>query len=384
MSFNRKLLWAPAALIGLVGCGGKAAGRANPEPAGRALQVTVAKAELRVVADTYEATGTVRARVTSILSARVMGYVREVRVQAGDSVKPGQVVAILDAKEIDTGLKQAEAARSEARSAMPEMDNAIAAVKAQLDLANATSKRMQTLFEQRSITDQEFDEVSAKRRMAQANYEMALSKRTQLEQKIRQADETVAQAAAMKSYTEVLAPFAGTIVERKAEPGMLAVPGTPVAVIERSGGYRLEAAVEETQLEMIRLGVPVKVTLDAFGKEVNARVGEIVPALDPESRTFTAKIDLPGGLPVRSGMYGRATFPLGEKQALVVPAEAIVAQGQVQRVYIAEGGAARGRLITAGARLDGNTEVLSGLSAGEQVIAPVPAGLEDGSLVEVR
>jgi len=384
MFFNRKLLWIPAALIVLAGCGGKVAGKAQPETPGRAIQVTLARADLRTIADTYEATGTVRARVTSVLSARVMGYLREVRFQAGDSVKPGQVVAVLDAKEIETGLKQAQAARSEARSVMPEMDNAIAAAKAQLDLANATSKRMQTLFEQRSITNQEFDEVTAKRRMAQANYEMALAKRTQLEQKIRQADEAVAQAAVMKSYTEVLAPFAGTVVERKAEPGMLAAPGTPILVIEQSGGYRLETAVEEAQFGAIRPGVAVKVTLDAFRKEVDARVGEVVPALDPGSRTFTAKIDLPGGLPVRSGMYGRARFPLGEKQALVVPAAVIVEQGQVQRVYVAEGGEARGRLITAGARFDGQAEVLSGLSAGEQVIAPVPAGLEDGSRIEVK
>jgi RND family efflux transporter MFP subunit len=312
-----------------------------------------------------------------------MGYVREIRVQAGDSVKAGQVVAVLEAKEIETGLRQAEAARNEARSAMPEVNNAIAAAQAQLDLAGATFKRMKSLLDQKSITAQEFDEVAARRRMAEANLEMARARRRQLEQKIKQAEEAVSQAAVMKSYTEISAPFAGIVVERKAEPGMLAAPGMPLVVVEQASGYRLEAAIEEGRLNQVKRGMAVQVQLDGAAPLMDARIEEIVPAMDAGSRSFTAKIGLRGGL-LRSGMFGRVRIPMGEKKALTIPAAALSRQGQVERVYVAEGGIARARLVTTGAARGDSLEILSGLKAGEQIVTPAPPALEDGARIEVR
>lgn len=370
------------AAAGLAGCGGgkEAPHKAEALPAVRVATVKLAE---ETVPEIYEATGTVRARVSSVVSARVMGYLREVRVQAGDMVQPGQVIAVIEAREIDSGLKQAEAAREEARSAMPEVENAIAAAKAQLELAAATHRRMKSLFDQKSITQQEFDEAEARLRMARANHEMALAKRAQLEQKIRQAESAVAQAAAMKGYMEITAPFRGIVVERKAEPGMLAAPGMPIAVIERDGGYRLEAAVEENRLGKIRPGMSVEVILDAAGEPRQGRVEEIVPALDPGSRSFTVKIGVAGAL-LRSGMFGRARFPMGEKKALLVPASAVVRKGQVEQVYVIDGGVARARLVTTGAAHGERLEVLTGLRAGDTVAAPAPPEIRDGSPVEVR
>ena len=373
------LLLAAAALAG---CGGpkEPARKAEALPSVRVQTVQLAE---EPVPEIYEATGTVRARVSSLVGARVMGYLREVRVQAGDTVRPGQVIAVIEAREIDSGLKQAEAARDEVRSALPEVDNAIAAARAQLELAGSTHRRMKSLFDQKSITQQEFDEAEARLRMARANHEMALAKRAQLEQKIRQAESAVAQAAAMKGYTEITAPFHGVVVERKAEPGMLAAPGMPIAVIEQSAGYRLEAAVEENRLGRIRPGMAVEVVLDALGAPLQGRVEEIVPALDPGSRTFLVKITLTGGH-LRSGMFGRARFALGERKALLVPPAAVVRQGQVEQIYVVTGGTARARLVTTGASHNGKLEVLSGLRPGDVVVAAPPAGLRDGSPIEVR
>lgn len=366
----------------LAGCGGE---KATPKKAESrpAVAVSLAKVQEETVPDVYEATGTVKARVSSVLAARVMGYVREIRVQAGDSVKAGQVVAVLEAKEIETGLRQAEAARNEARSAMPEVNNAIAAAQAQLDLAGATFKRMKSLLDQKSITAQEFDEVAARRRMAEANLEMARARRRQLEQKIKQAEEAVSQAAVMKSYTEIAAPFAGIVVERKAEPGMLAAPGMPLVVVEQASGYRLEAAIEEGRLNQVKRGMAVQVQLDGAAPLMDARIEEIVPAMDAGSRSFTAKIGLRGGL-LRSGMFGRVRIPMGEKKALTIPAAALSRQGQVERVYVAEGGIARARLVTTGAARGDSLEILSGLKAGEQIVTPTPPTLEDGARIEVR
>ena len=367
----------------MTGCGGEhtAEKKAADLPA---VAVQVTEAADALVAEEYVATGTVKARTTSVLSARVMGYLRELKPQPGQMVKAGDVVAVIDAKEIETGVRQAEAARNEARSALPEVDNAIAAAKAQLDLANATFQRMKSLLDQKSITRQEFDEVAARQRMAKANHEMTRARRPQLEQKIRQADEAVAQATIQKGYTIVTAPFAGIVVERKAEPGMLAAPGMPLLVIEQAGSYRLETGVEEGRLGRIRIGMAVKVDLESSDRPLTGRVEEIVPALDAGSRTFLVKIGISGGGTLRSGMFGRARFALGEKRALVAPWTAIVEQGQVQKVFVVDGGVARGRMVTTGARQGANVEILSGLSKGEKLVAPVPAKLADGGKVEVR
>jgi multidrug efflux pump subunit AcrA (membrane-fusion protein) len=381
-SSNRSLILIPAAAAAiLAGCGGKEAEKKAPSPA-KPVAVTTVKLAPAKLPEVYEATGTVRARTTSVLSARLMGHIREVRVQAGDTVKAGQVVAVIDAREIETALRQAQAARNEATSAAPEVDNAIAAAKAQLDLAQATFKRMKTLYDEKSITSQEFDEVSAKLRMAEANHQMALAKREQLQAKIRQASEAIAQIEIQREYAEVKAPFDGVVVERRAEPGMLAAPGMPIAVVEQAGVYRLEAAVEESRLGKIRPGMPVTVRLDAFDREIKSTVAEVVPALDPASRTFTVKINLGAAPGIKSGLFGRALFHFGERDALAVPASALVEDGSVVRVFVVEQDRARSRMVSTGVRAGGSVEILSGLREGETVIAPRPAGLADGAPVE--
>jgi RND family efflux transporter MFP subunit len=312
-----------------------------------------------------------------------MGYLREVRAMAGDTVKVGQVVAVVDAKEMETSVRQAQAGLAEARSMLPEIDNAIAAAKAQLGLAESTYKRMKPLFDDKSITPQEFDEVSAKRDMARANLAMVQSKHRQLDSRIQQATEAVEQAETQKSYLTIIAPFNGIVVERKAEPGMLASPGQPILIVEQAGGYRLEAAIEEGRLKDIRPGSKAKVLIDALGKVIDTRISEIVPALEPGSRTFTAKLDLPATPLIRSGMFGRAVFALGEKKALTIPESAVRREGQVEQVYVIDQGTVHARLITTGARTAGRVEILSGLSAGETV-AEAAGGLFDGAKVEVR
>jgi RND family efflux transporter MFP subunit len=332
----------------------------------------------------YEATGTVRARTTAIISAKLMGYVNDVRAQVGDRVSEGQTLVVLDARDLETAVRRAEAARDEVRSAIPEADSAAAAAKAQADLAQVTFERMQDLFNKKSITNQEFDEASARLKSAKAAYEMARAKRTQLDAKLAQAEQEVRAAGINRSYAGIKAPFAGVVVTRSVEPGTLTVPGAPLFTLEREGAYRLEAAVEESRLGSIRVGQPVTVSLDGISRTLTARVSEIVPSVDPAARTGTVKIDLPALRDIRSGLFGRAKFELGTQSVLEVPAAAVKQHGQLQSVFVVENHVARARLVTLGARFKDHYEVLSGLAEGEPVIVPIPADLNDGSPVEVR
>jgi RND family efflux transporter MFP subunit len=334
--------------------------------------------------EVYKAAGTVRARTAATIASKVMGYVQQVNAEVGSSVSAGQVLAVIDSRDLESNLRRAEAARSEVESAIPEADNGVAAAKANLDLAQATFKRMDSLAAQKSISSQEFDESTAKLKAAQAAYEMARSKRTQLNSKIAQVEQEIGSARIAAGYARITAPFAGVVTAKSIEPGNLASPGAPLFTIEQAGGYRLEAPVEESKIGSIRRGQAVQVALEALGRQVSARVSEIVPAVDAASRAYVVKIDLPAASELRSGMFGRALFPMGARKVLAAPAQAVVERGQLQSVFVVEDGAAHARLITVGQRSDGAVELLSGIKDGEQVASPVPPALRDGAKVEIR
>lgn len=383
MSFDKFAVPALLLTAASAGCGGAREARQAPS-APRPVEVRVQRVEAREWPGGYEATGTVRARTTGIVSSKVMGYVRELRVHTGDTVKAGQILVVLDARDMEAAYRQAEAAHGEAKAAVAEADNGIAAARAQAELARTTYRRMKDLYDKKSISNQEFDEVSAKLKLAGAALEMALSKRRQLDAKIRQAEEGVANAAVLRSYAELRAPFTGTVIEKQVEAGNLVTPGAPLLTIEQAAGYRLEASVEESRLSRVRTGQTVTVSLEALNRSLEGRVSEIVPAVDPSSRAFTVKIDLPAAAGVRSGMFGRAVFPGEARKTIAIPETSVREQGQVRLVMVADNGIARSRMVTLGRRRPDAWEVLTGLSEGDPVIAPLPAALEDGARVKVH
>ena len=367
----------------LSGCGGS---ETHPRAAsvGPAVSVQSATVTSQEWPDAYETTGTVRAQTAAVISSKVMAYVRQVGVQVGDRVKEGQELVTLDAQDLDANVRRAEAAEAEVRNAIPEADNAMAGAKASLDLAQSTFTRMQELASKKSISNQEFDEASARLKGAQAGFDMARAKRSQLDSKLAQVEQEIRAAKIMHDYTRITAPFSGIVTAKSVEPGNLAAPGAPLLTIERDGAYRLEASVDESKLPFVKAGQPVEVVLEALDRRLPARVSEIVPAVDAASRAYTVKIDLPAMPNVRSGMFGRAWFPMGARKAVTIPSAAVVERGQLQSVYVIDNGIARNRLITTGKRRPGAVEVLSGLSEGEKVVSPVPPDLADGARVEVR
>ena len=378
----RKLL--PIALLALLAGCSEAPGPETAAPAQAPVGVTTVDVATENWPSVYEATGTVRARTSAVISSKWMGYVREVQVQTGDRVRTGQLLVSLDARDLDTSSRRAEAAQQEVRDAIPEADSAVAAARAGLDLDQATFHRMQELYGKKSISDHEFDEVSAKVKASQAAYDMARARRRQLDAKLAQAGEEVRAAEISRGYAEICAPFSGIVTAKSVDAGSLATPGAPLLTIEREGTYRLEASVEESKASAIHTGQPVTVRLDGIAQTVNSRVSEIVPAVDAASRSYTVKIALPVIANVHSGQFGRAAFALESRSVTTIPAAAVSEHGQLQSVMVADNGVARTRLITTGGKANDRVEVLSGLNPGEneKVIFPVPPGLADGTKVE--
>ena len=378
---SKFLLLMPVALW-LAGCG-ETPKTTQPSSQASPIAVSVINASNETWPLLYEATGTVRAQTSAVISAKMSAYVREVKVQTGDRVREGQLLVTLDSRDLDVGSKHAEAARDEVRADMPEADSAIVAARANLDLAQVTFNRMQELLQKKSISNQEFDEATAKLKAAQAALEMTKARRTQLDSRLATAEQEVRSAGVTRTYAEVTAPFAGVVVAKSVEPGNLAMPGAPLLTIEREGAYRLEASVDESHLSAIRVGESVSVSLDGLDHAIAAQVSEIAPAVDAASLAYTVKINLPASSSLRSGLFGRADFQLGNRSLLAIPASAIVERGQLQSVFVVNDGIARTRLITTGERVKDRVEVLSGLTPGEKLVLPIPPVLADGSAVEV-
>ncbi len=334
--------------------------------------VTVFTAANNRVPDLIVAVGTVRAAETAQVSAQTMGNVISVNVREGDPVSQGQVLATIDPAQAQAGLDRAQAALSAAQ-------HEVAAAETEKSLAESTLKRFDTLYQRKSISPQEYEEVKARYQGASARAEAAQSGAAQ-------AKAAVAQAQTAFGYTKVRSPFVGVVTERKVDPGALASPGTPLFTVEAVGRYRLEATIDEANLRFVRTGEPVTVTLDAYPDEaVTGKVSQIVPAADPNTRTFLVKIELPQKAVLRSGLFGRANFSRGDRDSLVIPKTAVVDRGALKAVYVVGNDQiALLRYVTVGQPMGDRMEVLSGLNTNEAVVVSPGDREIGGKRVEVQ
>jgi len=334
--------------------------------------VAVISAQAANIPDVVEAVGTLRAAETSQLAAQMMGTIVEIRVHEGDRVQRGQVLAVLDEAQPRAALDRATAADLASQQGITAADSDLA-------LAEATFNRYQTLYEKKSVSPQEFDEVRARYQGAQARRDMARAGQTQ-------AKAALQQARTALNYTHILAPFDGLVTEKKADVGTLASPGLPIFTVEDLRRYRLEATVNETDLRYVHMGEQIRVIIDAVGdKELKGRVIEIVPAADSASRSFLVKIEVPSDPALRSGLFGRAQFSRGERSSLLIPRTAVVERGQLQGIYVLDQNSVAGlRYITLGKPSGAQVEVLAGLQAGETLISDPGSRELSGKKIQAR
>lgn len=364
-------------------------------------KVKIEKIQAAPVEDTYEAVGTVRSKTISVLSSKVLGRVVSIHVREGDRVKAGQLLVEIDDREMKAQLQKSRAGLKETEYALDEAEKAIRAGEAETKaadarfaLASSTLDRFKGLFERRSVSSQEFDEVQTKNTSARADAEQAserlqalLAKRSQIVARTDQAKADSANAEVFLSHSRILSPIGGIVTTKPADLGQMAVPGTPLLTVEDDHHYRLEVLVEESRIGRIHLGDTVSVSIDALGqKPMAGQVSEIVPELDPSSRSYILKIDLPApDFPriLRSGLFGTARFITGTRQASTAPVLSVLERGQLTFVYVMDPSkTARMRLIQTGKHYGDRVEILSGLSEGDQVILEPLSSVFDGARVE--
>ena len=334
--------------------------------------VYVVSAETATVSNVLEAVGTLKAAQTSQLAAQMMGTIVEIRVHEGDHVQRGQVLAVIDDAQPHAAVDRATASDLAAQQE-------ISASESDFSLAEATFKRYQTLYDRKSVSPQEFDEIKAHYEAARARQEMARAGQAQAKAALQQAQTEL-------GYARIVAPFDGLVTEKKADIGMFASPGMAIFTVEDLRRYRLEATVNESDLRCVRQGQLVSISIDAVGdRELKGKVSEIVPAADPASRSFLVKVELPYNPALRSGLFGRAQFTRGERTALLIPRAAIVERGQLQGIYVLDQNRIAGlRYISLGKPSAQQVEVLTGLQPGETLIGD-PGGRElSGKRIQSR
>lgn len=396
---KRIVLAAILAAFALSGCEKKeaatAAAVAPPQAYKGATVLTLSPTTLR---DDREVVGTVRATETVTLSSKLMGTILSMPVRVGMRVGPGQLIARIDAKDIEAQVAKVEGALKEADEGLSELDSAdlsaqsaIRAAEANRDLAKTTLERFKTLLERGSVSRQEYDEVVAKYKGAEAETDRAkesrngiAAKRRQILAKKEQARADIESIKANLAYRTLVSPISGVIIAKPAEEGMLAAPGAPLVVIEEEGRARLEANVEESMLSGIRLGDPVTVVIESLGNMVKkGHVNEISPVADQASRTLIVKISIDDQKGLKTGFFGRAIFEGPQRQALLIPQSAIIEKGQLNGVFVVDAGnVARLTLIKTGKIHPEGVEVLSGLSEGGKIVANPGANLSDGMVLE--
>lgn len=335
------------------------------------VKASVAVAEVTRRPLLYEAMGTVQARTASTLSSKLLGTVKKIHVREGDRVNQGTLLVVLDDRQVTARLRQDQ-------EALAQTGRAAAAARAGADLAQATYQRYLLLAQQESVSRQEFDEVEARQRQAEA---MAAAAR----HGVQQAEAAVAAARASQQDANVRAPYDGIVTARMVEPGDLAAPGTPLVSLEKTGALRVDLVIPETHFNFVSLNQKVMIRIHSLSSPpLEGAVTTIAPAADQRSRSFLVKVDLPANPAVRSGMFARVIIPMAEEGLLLIPAAAVIVQGQLTGVFVVDADQiARFRLIRTGRTFGDSVEVIAGLKAGiRYVVSPAPK-LVDGARVEV-
>jgi multidrug efflux pump subunit AcrA (membrane-fusion protein) len=384
-----------AALLTQIACGGKQPGK--PDAAAAAVAAPTMTLRYESIRATVEAPGTVQAHNRIALASQINGFVREVRVRVGDTVRQDQVLALLDARDAQSqqagaqaAIEEAQAALSEARKSLLAATGMQMAAKASADLAGQTYARYQKLAESRSISPQELDEV----RMRQSASTAELASREamvgatqdrikQVEAKIAQAKAGAGRADVMMGWTEIKAPSSGRLVQRLADPGTAIFPGSPLLVIESIERPQVLAEIPTDHASLLRVGSPVRLRDSETGTIAEGKISEIVPFSNPETHSMQFKVDLPSNLTMSSGRFVKVEVPAGTRDALLAPLTAVRQSGQLTSMFIVDNTSkAHFRLVKVAPYDSERVEVLSGIDPGEKVVSKLTPQIVDGIQVK--
>ncbi|MDP3280244.1 MAG: efflux RND transporter periplasmic adaptor subunit [Nitrosomonas sp.] len=284
--------------------------------------------------------GTVKSRTVANIAPKMTARIIEIKVNAGDAVKQGDLIARLDERDVKAREQIALAT--------------LAGANAEANRAKADEQRIRSLYSKEAATRENFDAVIARAKETQA--------------RVNQATSTVREVRTHLADTLLLAPFDGIVVKRLKQPGDMGLPGVPIVTMQLPKGLRLEVDVPSTCAGRYNIGMDVMVHIDTLGQKISAQINEISPEIDPQTHTQLIKIALPAIEGLKPGHFGWLEQACDQHEALLIPVSAVQHIGQLEIVQVLSEGRPQMRHIRTAKTFGDQIEVISGLHANETVI----------------
>lgn len=305
--------------------------------------------------------GQLQSAETAMISTRVMGFITSVNAKPGDVVSKGQLLISISNSDILARKAQAQAMVTEAEAAF---------VDAQKDLERYTE-----LYKQQSTSAKELENITLHHQSMKAKTEAA----KQLKR----------EAEAMLVYTQITAPFTGTVTQTMIDAGSMASPGMPLLILEKKEHYEVITSVTEADIEHLKTGTSATLLLKTTDKRITGTVTEISPSSTNSGGRYGVRISVPEH--ERKGLYAgmsvTVTFhvPGTGSESLLVPASALIYKDQLAGLYtVSENNTALLRWIRLGKIHNDHVEVLSGLHVGERFILKAEGKLYNGAPVQAN
>lgn len=321
------------------GPGGNRAANNRPTPV---EIVTVARGTL---ARTTTVAGILEPLRTVGVNAQLSGSLLSVNAEEGNYVREGQMLAQIDARELEAQVKSAAAA---------------------LEFAESSAKRSDELWRQQIITAPEYERDRAALASAQA---------------------TLEQLKTRLGYAVIRAPISGVVTEKRLETGDIVSPQTRLFSVAETSTLVSRVMVSELEVPLLQPGAGVDVTVDALGgSRVPGRIRRVFPSADSLTRLVPVEVALTGSAlnQLRPGYTVRATFRLGVRDdAMLIPTRAVMGPVGARSVVVVRQGKGERHAVRVGPDIDGKTEVFEGLSLGDTVVVAGQALLRDGAAVRI-
>lgn len=389
-----------ALLIASAAAGCDATSSATPHPSpstrtetrGRPVQLVPAQETL--TDRRVSTTGTLAADEQVVLGAKVAGRVAELLVDLGSRVRRGDTVARLDPTDARLRVEQALAALQQARARLglpaegmddrvvPEETSLVRQGHAVLEEARLTQERTERLWQEGGIARAQLDAAVAALAVAEGRYQDALEEVRTRQALLLQRRSELALARQQLSDTAIVSPIDGAVSERRASVGEFLATGAPVATLVKLHPLRLRLSVPERDAGAVRVGQPVRVTVEGVAQDARGRVARVSPAISEQNRTLLVEAEvLNEGGALRPGAFARADIVVaGDVRVVAVPSTAVVTFAGVEKVLTVKDNRAVEVRVQTGRRLGDSVEIVSGISAGARVIAQ-PGNLAAGQPV---
>jgi RND family efflux transporter MFP subunit len=370
---NARSLAATVAVLSLAtaACGGSAATPAATQSAAEpaAVDIAAVTATAGTIEATLELSGNLAPRARVGLKPRVPGALERILVDIGMPVREGQPVATIDRREIDAQADAMAASVNVAKAGLESVEATLA--NAELEL-----ERSRNLFEKGALPRQRLDAAETAHKAAVAQRELARAS-------LAQADAALRRAREVQRDTTIVSPVAGHVVERNYDPG--AMPGDdPVVVVADMRVLKLEAGVSELEAGRLRVGMPAEVVVQARPDERHrGELAAIAPEVNERNRHFRIEIRVPNtDAGLLSGMYATARIvTAAASNGVIVPREAVTTRAGRRVVLKVQDDTVTAVSVTEGLTDGQRVQIVSGLAAGDVVVADARRQLADGARV---